>query len=109
MFLTVIYSSDLSVSVMSLRPEPNMLPKIRKMMPERTALISMMISMARAKFVLFTFRQPPHAHTRSRIRLTMGSIISNMMPINPPVVIGSYLLPGGRAFGSGAGAYGCAA
>ncbi len=58
-----------------------MLPKIRKMIPEMAALMSIMMSRARAKFVLFTFRQPPHAQTSSRMRLTRGSIISSMMPM----------------------------
>lgn len=93
-------------SITSPNREPEMLPNIRKAMPDKTMPASMTTSIARAKFVLFTFLQPPHAHTRSRMKLINGSIISNMMPIYPPVVIGSYLLPGGKsAFGSAGAAY----
>lgn len=64
-----------------------------------------MISIARAKFALFTFWQPPQGQIMSRMRLINGRSINRKIPIYPPVVIGSYLLPGGSgAFGSPAGA-----
>lgn len=60
---------------------PNRNPPTRKSNPPNTDAISIHTSMARAKFRLFTFLQPPHAHIINRIRLMSGSIIRNRMPM----------------------------
>lgn len=51
---------------------------------------------ARAKERLTILRQPPHAQTIRRIRLTPGSASRRRIPIQEPTLMGAYLLLAGE-------------
>ena len=66
-------------------------PRIRLI----TSATTIMIRAARARLRFCSLRHPPQAQTIIRIWPITGIHIKSMMPIKPPVVISSYLLPAG--------------